>query len=518
MHRPDDDDAGAMPLFANPIDRNEQASLRPSKKRIIVPIMEDRSSISTTQGTDASAELHLMNIVEAGANFESFDYQENIARIKETSKNKLDEQDSVSQSTPSGQGPHEDSLASDPGPQDKSSCTPPDLERGIAIDPASEAGASLASQGHAIQHIASLHSGLVETEQKEDDVGILETQELEEGAVQERQPGSEEDIVLDAVVERCDANIAEEGEQERKCGRCGWRTKCLIWGSAWSLVILIAVLLNGRPQKGGDKDAEYLLTLLPADTVGAVALGAAVGSPQAKAFTWLSKDPSFQGGEYSDDRILQRFALATFYFAMGGGNDNSHEWNHHYNWLSRSIHECSWRGLSCNRATKEVAIIDLDNNKLDGSFPSELFWLSNLQLLKLSDNHISGKLPTSMVAMTNLIALYLNGNRLESTIPSELASLTKLETLELQQNDLTGAIPDDLGGMTSLKQMNLAGNNLSGTIPSNLGNSQALQMLNLSRNSLAGSVPSSLGRVAELLLDDNMFTGSTPGGLDGDGP
>ena len=70
--------------------------------------------------------------------------------------------------------------------------------------------------------------------------------------------------------------------------------------------------------------------------------------------------------------------------------------------------------------------------------------------------------------MTYLEILDLSQNRLNGTIPPTLGNLSRLQILDLSQNSLSGPIPSSLGNLTTLTNLNLSSNNLSGTIPSTI--------------------------------------------------
>lgn len=80
-------------------------------------------------------------------------------------------------------------------------------------------------------------------------------------------------------------------------------------------------------------------------------------SYQSKAFDWL--DSSFQSN-FTDDELVQRYALASIYFATNGvstsftnsslGNGVIFPWNNNENWLTAAS-ECTWYGVSCQNGT-----------------------------------------------------------------------------------------------------------------------------------------------------------------------
>ena len=66
---------------------------------------------------------------------------------------------------------------------------------------------------------------------------------------------------------------------------------------------------------------------------------------------------------------------------------------------------------------------------------------------------------------TRVTGLDLDDESLTGTIPSELGTLYELTTLDLSDNSLTGSIPRELGWLYNLAQVRLSGNSLTGCLP-----------------------------------------------------
>jgi hypothetical protein len=243
--------------------------------------------------------------------------------------------------------------------------------------------------------------------------------------------------------------------------------------------------------------------------------------------------------------------------ALYNSTDDAHWWNN-TGWNVTNM-PCSWYGVSCSGG--HVSGLELENNQLTGSIPTELgnltnleeLWLSynqltgsipselgnlgnltllnlnsnqltgsiptelgNLRYLWLNNNQLTGSIPTELGNLSNLRYLWLNNNQLTGTIPTELGNLTNLGSLEMAGNSLTGSIPTELGNLTNLWNLWLMGNNLTGSIPSELSNLTNLKELWLSGNQLTGSIPTELGNLSNLeslILSSNQLTGSIPSEL-----
>ncbi len=91
-----------------------------------------------------------------------------------------------------------------------------------------------------------------------------------------------------------------------------------------------------------EKDA-FLLKVLTKLTALSDSLSEGVflngSTPQGKAYSFLLEEkPSF----ICDPTIVQRYALSSFYFSLGGD-----DWTNNKGWLGNK-HECTWFGVECN--------------------------------------------------------------------------------------------------------------------------------------------------------------------------
>ena len=133
--------------------------------------------------------------------------------------------------------------------------------------------------------------------------------------------------------------------------------------------------------------------------------------------------------------------------------------------------------------------------------------------LDLRDRNLNGSIPTQIGHLTELEYLKLNGNRLTGAIPSEIGHLSRLTELDLHSNQLTGAIPATIGELVGLTSLDLSGNQLTDAIPGTLGSLTALSSLDLSGNQLTGAIPGTIDQLVGLTglhLDGNAITGAVP--------
>jgi hypothetical protein len=91
-------------------------------------------------------------------------------------------------------------------------------------------------------------------------------------------------------------------------------------------------------------------------------------SPQSKAMEWLENDPNL--GNFSDEKRIQRYALATLFYSTNGD-----KWTENEFWLSES-EECRWIGVTC----PDIAVsgLNLTLNYLQGKIPPKDGLLSKL--------------------------------------------------------------------------------------------------------------------------------------------
>ncbi|KAJ0082984.1 hypothetical protein Patl1_09719 [Pistacia atlantica] len=157
--------------------------------------------------------------------------------------------------------------------------------------------------------------------------------------------------------------------------------------------------------------------------------------------------------------------------------------------------------------------LDLSNNQLHDSIPSNLGNLSNLTKLDLSSNQLTGIIPLSLGNLKNVTELYLWKNLLTGIIPPSLGNLNSLNTLSLFFNKLSGATPHELGKLSQLQILYLDDNELNGTLPKEFGNLRNLRALWVTSNYLTGEVPKEyeqLVSLEEFIVGGNNMSGTIP--------
>jgi len=221
-------------------------------------------------------------------------------------------------------------------------------------------------------------------------------------------------------------------------------------------------------------------------------------SPQYMAYSWLLGNDLLP--EYSHKQMLQRYSMATFYYATTGD-----QWLDNDFWLS-DMSECSWFGKTGSRKRcnmkGELVNLELDLNNLIGSLPAELGLLSSaLEKITLRggpDTDIIGTLPTELGYLTQLKVFFVRNNDLSGTIPSEIGNWLKLKELDLSRNGFEGELPTQAGSFPELTFFEVSANSLSGNLPTELGQLKKCRKMYFEANAFLSSIPTEIGNLKQL--------------------
>ncbi|WMV06787.1 hypothetical protein MTR67_000172 [Solanum verrucosum] len=172
---------------------------------------------------------------------------------------------------------------------------------------------------------------------------------------------------------------------------------------------------------------------------------------------------------------------------------------------NRSTDCCSWDGVHCDKMTGQVIELNLTCSGLQGKFHSNcsLFQLSNLKSLDLSYNNFSGSLISSKFGeFSSLTHLDLSVSSFSGQIPSEISYLTNLNVLRITTVDPYGLRAGLhnfellLKNLTQLRERKLDSVNISSTIPLNF--SSCLTVLSLPYTQLRGVLPERVFHLSNL--------------------
>ncbi|XP_022852086.1 probable LRR receptor-like serine/threonine-protein kinase At3g47570 [Olea europaea var. sylvestris] len=126
---------------------------------------------------------------------------------------------------------------------------------------------------------------------------------------------------------------------------------------------------------------------------------------------------------------------------------------------------------------------------MTSTIPSTLWNNKEILILSLAHNLLNGSLTPEIGNMKNIIGLSLSGYRFSGDIPSTIGQLQNLENLTLSNNQLHGPIPESLGNLISLNRLDLSKNKLDGVIPKSMEKLKYLEYFNVSFNELTGEIP-----------------------------
>ena len=262
-------------------------------------------------------------------------------------------------------------------------------------------------------------------------------------------------------------------------------------------------------------------------------------SPQSKAFDWLSNHTRLD--EFEEWRRVQLFALATFFFSMGGPEWPKDVKEH---WRQYDVSECDWhsgwfgefdthggyqqaaeenrRTSPCNNETGKFESLFIEGFNifsLDPVLPPEIELLTSLNEIILVALGIGGSLynwlPTILFNMSHIESIWLYNNSFTGTIPSELFQMSQLKEWSLHNNSLSGEMPTEIGSLSSLERLFLGQNPsfTASSIPSEIWNLSNLTRLGLENTNCVGAIASEIGLLSNLEILDlvsNSLTGRIP--------
>jgi len=163
--------------------------------------------------------------------------------------------------------------------------------------------------------------------------------------------------------------------------------------------------------------------------------------------------------------------------------------------------------------TMGLSQLDLSNNQLNGTIPTTIGELVNLQAVDVSNNAQLG----ADGCCDGADSYYNSFYGYNTTIPTEVGNLRKLQVLKMDWSRFMRHMPTEVGNLRNLKFWRVKGsyetNQVSGTIPTQFGNLRKLTEFMMENNTLSGTLPSEIGNMASLekfTVQDNKISGSLP--------
>ena len=143
-------------------------------------------------------------------------------------------------------------------------------------------------------------------------------------------------------------------------------------------------------------------------------------------------------------------------------------------------------GFTCYENSDLIAI-NLPSLLLNNpTIPSEIGLVTSLTYLNMNNNSITSSFPTELLLLKNIVSFTFFGNRITKTIPAFDETHPMLRSLSLGRNLLEGTIPLSLG-RTSLTYLDVSLNNLSISSLEQLANVSSLTQISLSANNGSSS-------------------------------
>ena len=102
-------------------------------------------------------------------------------------------------------------------------------------------------------------------------------------------------------------------------------------------------------------------------------------------------------------------------------------------------------------------------NNLEGRIPTEIAYLSTLNIFAVEENSLQGDFGPELCELTDLISLTMMNNELEGSLPSCLSEMTRLQQLVLSGNDFEGELPD-ISQLSNMRFLFLDNNRLTGDL------------------------------------------------------
>lgn len=299
-------------------------------------------------------------------------------------------------------------------------------------------------------------------------------------------------------------------KQEQRSTQC-----CLITAAIMAVGLIVGMSVIFTREDNNETISTVLPTGSPTDAPTTVTFALELpeytlselqdpASPQSKAYDWILGNPGL--GNYPEWKKAQRFALATFYFSLGGG-----DWILEDDWLNPELDECAWFHRELIGSPQNVGgfdqldelsdLVELADSACDDN--------GRYRFLVFPNNNLKGTLPKEIALLsTGLVFLEISANgeddespadSLRGSIPTEIGLLTELRRFYSDRNLHTGPIPTELGLLQNLVELDIGYSPFSGGVPTELGNlGDSLKLLSIKRSGVTGFLPTELYQLTNL--------------------
>ncbi|XP_051149535.1 probably inactive leucine-rich repeat receptor-like protein kinase At5g06940 [Andrographis paniculata] len=184
-----------------------------------------------------------------------------------------------------------------------------------------------------------------------------------------------------------------------------------------------------------------------------------------------------------------------------------------------SLHTNYFTGSISNYSINECLNLEsfqVQNNGFGGDFPSLLWSLPKIKLIRAENNRFSGEIPDSISEAAQLEHVQIDNNSFVSRLPPGVGKVRSLYRFSASMNGLFGELPPSFCDSPVMSIVSLAHNHFSGRIPE-VRKCRKLVSLSLAGNSFIGGIPECLAELPVLTyldLSENNLTGLIPPGLE----
>lgn len=194
-------------------------------------------------------------------------------------------------------------------------------------------------------------------------------------------------------------------------------------------------------------------------------------------------------------------ALRDIYLNNGGAS-----WTGADNWGNNNVE--LWEGV--NTLAGRVLFLGLQHGQT-GQLPASIGNLTALEVVHINAP-ITGDLPASISAWSSIQNLsLLEQVRLNGAIPPEIFNLNNLRQLTITTPHFSGSLPDGLSALTALTDLSILRGAYSGSIPTSWAALSNLQRFTLSRTNVSGSIPEFLSQIpGRVEISFNQLSGVIP--------
>ncbi|KAJ4840735.1 hypothetical protein Tsubulata_032475 [Turnera subulata] len=159
----------------------------------------------------------------------------------------------------------------------------------------------------------------------------------------------------------------------------------------------------------------------------------------------------------------------------------------------------------------------LSDNNLSGQLPHGLYNISSIEFIDVHNNRLNGSIPSDIgLTLPRLLYLGLTNNSFTGLIPQTLSNASRLKTIVFGDNYFRGPIPKDLGRLPQLQYLIFGENQLEDDLSfiNSLTNCSHLFTIDIHQNFFRGQIPKFIGNLSadlgDMRLANNQLRGAIP--------